>query len=78
MCKYCRESDENGDVYTEWLKDKTVKSLWSPLRFYIKIYPEDNAPYSVNNLKVCVISNGMTHDIMEKKINYCPMCGRKL
>ena len=68
MCKYCKNTEEFmpfGEFETPYMQGKRiVASMGIDHRM---------------NLSVCVSGFGLDNIIpMEKKINYCPICGRKL
>lgn len=71
MCEYCNVEEP------EDLVNKDIKNTIMGIDCNV------NLAIYVNNTTLCVASGGGTMDadydyLATKKINYCPMCGRKL
>lgn len=71
MCEYCNVEDQ------EYLVDEEIKNTIMGIDFDVNF-----AAY-VSNATLYVVTGGGTMDadydyLVKKKINYCPMCGRKL
>ncbi len=72
MCEYC-----NNDGYLKPNKSLISKTLKNNVDIDIQINVKDKKlAMSIENLSVKTYENNWI--ITTKKINYCPMCGRKL
>lgn len=74
MCEYCNCNgcDESGDLFG--LDNKTVETPLFNLRIDL-----DLDKYANGDIFICASACGDKDVIVaEKKINYCPFCGRKL
>lgn len=67
MCEFCK-TDELGDAIGEYLIDSKQDGFF----LFANIFP--------NFSTLSVSANYKSEEIMyrHRKINYCPMCGRKL
>ncbi len=72
MCKYC-----NNDGYLKPNKSLISKTLKNNVDIDTQINVKDKKlAMSIENLSMKTYDNNWI--ITTKKINYCPMCGRKL
>ena len=69
MCKYCN-NDYDNEIVAESLVNKKIKSMEVGILLDLSIMPR--------NMLTLTYSDDYMHKLLAKKINYCPMCGRKL
>ena len=69
MCDYCK-SDEYDDQASDAIFESEGMVFESPADFQLKIYH--------NDLELWVGVNGVQLIGRRVKINFCPICGRKL
>lgn len=71
MCEYCKENDEKECVAIN-LIDEQRQGLFDEVVFQLYI------DYGKLVMYVDNIGGSQNYFESQKKINYCPMCGRKL
>jgi len=70
MCKYCEGEEEEISSRTEFAK----KSDCGYAGFEVYVIPEE----SVLHIACAPDTHEIVFEEKDVKINYCPMCGRKL
>ena len=77
-CKYCREAEDYADDYDKQavaIVEKNIPFdfvLKTKVSFSLGIFPQ-------NMLYLHVMPDNVSGNyVFQKKINYCPMCGRRL
>lgn len=81
-CTYCFKTAEDIVSDFEYVTDDVIESTLFDVDFGLNIYSQILTDDSTLVVEAIPYANGCMGDqcisISKRKINYCPMCGRKL